>query len=550
MRFYRQGRAILQLTEGQKAAAQKIHEAVFRHEPSAFLLRGVAASGKTEIYLSAIKDALDQGKSVLYLVPEIGLCVQSAEILKERFGDKNVCVYHSDISPKERFENWWKIKRGEWPIVVGARSAALLPAPDLGVIIVDEEQDRAYKEDRKPRFHVRDVAFERARQNNAAVIFGTASPSLELFQEMREGRVELLELEERVVQASAPQVRIIDVRTEKKYGSLAPSLLTAIGERLKKNEQTILFLNRRGFHRTLRCSNCEWVARCEKCGVTLVQHKRTNDQASKHLEASTLRCHTCSNSCPPPVSCPECHHKKLTSGGTGTQRVEEEIKEKFPWVKVARWDRDSAKKRGAQERIFQEFREGDIDVLVGTQIVAQGFNFPKVTLVGVVDADAPLYIPDFRAAEHAYQLLTQVAGRAGRELVTGEVLVQTRQPDHYAIKFASHMDFSGFAEEELRFRQDLNYPPFSNLIQIQTTSQQAAKAQADMQKLVEWVSALNLAEPIGILGPTASRRKKRGVTRFQVLLKVPNAAFREFLDVFGIFYEENFNRFSVDVNPV
>jgi primosomal protein N' (replication factor Y) len=535
-------RADFEHTPSQKLAMSILHDAIYSDGGKAFLLRGVAAAGKTEVYLSAINDVLGQQKSALYLVPEIGLCLQAFEILKHRFGENNVVAYHSDLTLKQRFELWWKIRRGECPIVVGARSACLLPQPDLGVVIVDEEQDSAYKEDRKPRFHVRDVAIERARLSNALVLFGTATPTLELYEEALAGRVQLIEIDERAVQASAPQIRMVDVRAEKKFGSMGPSMLKAIGERLHRNERAVIFLNRRGFHRFMQCGNCDWRAACEKCGVSFVVHGTGFRKE--------LRCHYCSMLQPLPTVCPKCGNKKLFSAGVGTQKVEEEIKEKFPWARVGRWDSDNVKKRGEQQKIFRQFQNGELDILIGTQLVAQGFNFPQVTLIGVVDADMPLFIPDFRAAEHAFQMLMQVAGRAGRELVTGDVVVQTRQPDHYALAYAARMDYSSFANQELKFREDLFYPPFSHLVRIGTAANRASKAETDIGKLVAWVDALRLPESSVVLGPTRSGRKLKGQAQFHVLLKVPTSVFGAFLNELKTFYRDGFNRYVVDVDPL
>lgn len=526
------------LTQDQEKAAAALHEAVFSHSSSAFLVRGVAAAGKTEVYLSAIKDALDQGSSALFLVPEIGLSHQIATTLKARFGDENVYLWTSDVPLKTRSDDWWRIKKGEFSIVVGARSAALLPLPNLGVIIVDEEQDSAYKEDRKPRFHARDLARRRAELSNAVLILGSATPSLETYESCLAGRTTLLELTERAVEATAPRIQLIDMKESKKKGFLSERLLTMIGERLKNHQQTILFLNRRGFHRYVRCANCGWHAICDKCGVTLVQHK-----------SDLLVCHLCGTTSARPTKCPECKLPKLFSGGTGTERVEDEIKQLFPWANIARWDRDSVGKKGDAKALYEKFRRGEVEILVGTQVVAQGFNFPNLTLVGVVDADVPLHLPDFRSAEKTFQLVTQVAGRAGRELVTGDVIVQTRNPDHFALKYALAMDFAGFAEEELKYRMDLNYPPFVHLVHMQTTSKQKVRAEKDINELVEWLENGQDGQLLPFLGPNVSKRKRQGVLSAQVLVKVSIADFEGFLDRLSGFLIGRSGRFWVDVDP-
>ncbi|MCG3205281.1 MAG: Primosomal protein N' [Elusimicrobia bacterium] len=545
------------LTTEQDAAVQKIHRAIY--EPQAetsrhFLLRGVSAAGKTEVYISAIRDVLAQGKTALYLAPEIGLVAQLADTLKHRFGTSHVCVWHSGRSLKERAEDWEKIRRGDISLVVGARSAVLLPMRNLGLLIVDEEHDSAWKEDHKPRFHVRDVVLERARLEKSVAIFGSATPSLEILFASKTGRVELVEMNERAVQASAPLVRVIDMKSEKVRGILSPSLEKAIGARLAKKEQAILFINRRGFHRSLRCPSCDWVARCPDCGVTQVIHKfpvPLKERSAKEPLAgrSHLVCHYCQKSSAVPTACPSCGHKKLSPRGTGTERVTEEIKEKFPWARVARWDRDSVKKKGEQEKILLDFQNGDLDVLVGTQLVAQGFHFPKVTLVGVVNADTSLHVPDFRAAEHTFQLLMQVAGRAGRDVVAGEVLIQTRHPDHAALVCAAHLDYQRFAEQELKFRQDLFYPPFTHLIKVETTAPDLKKAEDDMGHFQKWLMDLVVEEPIGILGPTLSVRKRKGAISFHAILKVPFQVFDAFRHDLRTYLTSKSSRLRVDIDP-
>ncbi len=529
------------LTGEQNAAISTIHDSIYSTGNDAFLLRGVSAAGKTEVYMAAIKDVLAQGKSALYLAPEIGLVNFIAEILKQKFGHEKVCVYHSGRTAAERREDWWRIKRGDIRIVVGARAAALLPMKDLGVIVVDEEHESAWKEDRKPRFHARDVALARSRIENATVVFGSATPSLEIILEAKEGRVRLLEMNERAVRTSTPSVRLIDMKTAKGKGILSYELEKAIGERLQRKEQVVLFINRRGFHRTLRCPNCEWTAKCPDCGVSLVEHK--NDSGM------TLQCHYCSKNFPIPKMCPECGHKKLSARGTGTERVTDEIKQRFPWANVARWDRDSVSKKGSQEKILQDFKDEKIDVLVGTQLVAQGFHFPKVTLVGVVNADTSLHVPDFRAAEHTFQILMQVAGRAGRDMVAGEVLIQTRHADHAAIRAVATLDFQKFSEDELGFRRDLLYPPFTHLVEVEATAKDTAKTEKQMNQFIDWIMNRTVDEPIGILGPVPSRRKRKGISGQHVLLKVPLASFDQFLTELHSFLVDKSAKFRVNVDP-
>lgn len=560
-----------ELTREQRLAVDRIHDAIYDHEPRAFLVHGVAAAGKTEVYIAAIRDALTQGRSALYLVPEIGLAIQIGEILKKRFGDQRVLLWHSDVTPKTRLTDWWRMKRGEVQVVIGPRSAAIAPLSHLGVVIVDEEHDASYKEDRKPRFHARDVAAWRAKDAGGVAIFGSATPSLEMIHASMENRIELLELTERATAASAPRVRLVDVSQERYRGGISQTLQRAVDDRIRRKEQVILFINRRGFHRYLKCPHCDWVAKCPRCNIALVHHnvkaadpgprrlkrgqpkepsKEMERAKREELRSGNYACHYCAYATNGPERCPDCGHDKLFAGGFGTERIEKEVMEKFPWAKVLRWDRDSASHRGDHRRIFEEFSGADYDVLVGTQMVAQGFNFPRVTLVGVLDADGSLHIPDFRAAERAYQVVTQVAGRAGRAMVTGDVLIQTRQPEHYALQHALAMDFKGFAAEELVHREEFNYPPYSHLVQITTDAGRNKKAEDDATAIADWAASdLNLDSPVGVLGPYPAKRKRKGKDRYQVIFKVPDAVFESFLPQLRAYLGARPHRFKVDVDP-
>jgi primosomal protein N' (replication factor Y) (superfamily II helicase) len=514
------------------------------------------------VYLAAANDAITAGKSVLYLVPEIGLAAQAADMLRGRFGASAVTLWHSDLPLKRRREAWWAIRRQECPIVVGARSASLVPLENIGLIVVDEEQDTAFKEERKPRFHARDVALKRGQDHGAVVVFGSATPSLEVFHMAITGGAALIELNERAVAAAAPVARLVDLKTDKpRGGSLSSTLRNALSERLKKHEQAILFLNRRGFHRFLRCPHCGWVARCDRCGIAFIHHKgapakpappETPDDPKKRKKRAMtggLTCHLCGNHAPIPAACPECGHTKLHAGGTGTERLAEEILEEFPWAKAIRWDSDSASRAGTHESLYRDFAHGKADILIGTQVVAQGFNFPNVTLVGVVDADQPLHLPDFRAAERAFQHVLQVGGRAGRELVTGDVIIQTRSADHYALIHAARSDYAGFAEEELRFREDLNYPPFSHIILVRTESKDRAKAETDIQRLLAWIQEGTAEPPIGALGPAPAHGPRGKSKQLQCLLKIPAVRFDAFLTDFRAFLGGGGGKFWVDVDP-
>ncbi len=511
-------------TSDQKKAIDLLHTEIFAETraSSTILLRGVAASGKTEVYFAAIDDVLRKHQNVLVLAPEVGLVMQLAELLRHRFGSDTVAVWHGAVPLSERKKLWWKIRAGEVSIVVGARSAALLPLPNVGLFVLDEEHDTAWKEDRKPRFHARDVVIERARLSHALTILSTATPTFELEQMVKENRVREIVLSERAVSAATPLIELIDMNDQKRRGVLSHQLKKALDETIARKEQAILFINRRGFHRYLKCGHCEWIARCPQCAVTLVLHK-------KGAPAAALVCHQCNFRMAVPTGCPSCKKKNLYSGGVGTERVLEELKEHMPWVRAARWDLDAVKKKGALEDLLADVRAQELDVLVGTQLVAQGFHFPHVTLVGVVDADVALYQPNFRAAERTFQLLMQVAGRAGRDVVVGRVLIQTHQPSHSALRHASAMDFEGFFREESAFRRDLGYPPFTHLIEVEMSHKDEKKSEKEMSHFLAWVETLKVSEPIRVLGPMMSTRHRKGKAALQCILKIAAPEFDSFL---------------------
>jgi primosomal protein N' (replication factor Y) len=531
-------------TSDQKKAIDALHEIIFSETSgaSAVLLRGIAASGKTEVYFAAINDALRKHQNVLVLAPEVGLVLQLSELLKHRFGADNVAVWHGAVPLSERKKLWWKIRSGDVSIVVGARSAALLPLPNVGLFVLDEEHDTAWKEDRKPRFHARDVVMERARLSNAVAILATATPTFEVEQMAKDGVIREVVLNERAVNAGLPELELVDMNSQQRRGVLSQQLKKALDDTIARKEQAILFINRRGFHRYLRCGKCDWVARCPQCGVTLVVHGKTlarknfaprgSDMKAPKPDAGIagrLVCHQCAHQTPVPSVCPECNAKGLYSGGVGTERVMAELKEHMPWVRAARWDMDVVKKKGALNDLLADMRARELDVLVGTQLVAQGFHFPHVTLVGVIDADVALHQPNFRASERTFQLVTQVAGRAGRDLVKGRVLIQTHQSHHPALKFAAAMDFENFFKEECGFRRDLRYPPFTHLVQMDISLKDEAKSAKAMEEFVAWIENLKTADPVGVLGPMVPLRRHQGRKSLQCLLKVDLADFDFFL---------------------
>jgi primosomal protein N' (replication factor Y) len=448
---------------------------------AAFLLHGVTGSGKTEVYLQAIALALQQGQGAIVLVPEISLTPQTVERFKARFSSgplqTQVAVLHSHLSAGERHDEWHKIRQGRARIVIGARSAIFAPVEPLGVIIVDEEHEYTYKQEEAPRYHARDVAVMRGQMENAVVVLGSATPSMESFYNCRRGKFTLLELRQRVDDQKMPRVRVVDMRSSGRDGKgppiFSPQLKEAITQRLERKEQTILFLNRRGYSSSLVCEKCGHVCGCPNCSLALTYHRT----------GQVLRCHICGYSESVPAVCPneKCKNPAIRYAGVGTQKVEDILGKLFPQARVRRMDADVMKRKDDYRQVLGEFRAGRIDILIGTQMIAKGLHFPNVTLVGIIFADMALHQPDFRAGERTFQLLTQVAGRAGRGDIEGEVFVQAFTPFHPAIQFARQHDFVGFYEQELEFRSQLNYPPTGRvaLITFKGRSEEKVKFSAE-----------------------------------------------------------------------
>jgi primosomal protein N' (replication factor Y) len=459
------------------------------HPPSStFLLHGVTGSGKTEIYLQALAHALEQGKGGIVLVPEIALTPQTVERFKARFSSGKlqtlVAVLHSHLSAGERHDEWHKIRQGRARIVIGARSAIFAPVEPLGLIIVDEEHESTYKQEEAPRYHARDVAIMRGRMENAVVVLGSATPSLESFYNCQRGKFTLLELPERVDNQKLPRVRVVDMRqaAAKEKGNLifSPQLKEAIHQRLDRGEQTILFLNRRGYSTSLQCPKCGYVCNCPNCSLALTFHR----------QEQKLACHICGYTQKVPPVCPneKCKNPAIRFSGMGTQKVEETLAKLFPKARIKRMDADTMKRKDDYRKVLGDFRAGKTDILVGTQMIAKGLHFPNVTLVGIIYADLALHQPDFRAGERTFQLLTQVAGRAGRGDVEGEVFVQAFAPFHPAIQYARRHDFNGFYEQEIEFREQLKYPPVSRaaLLTLKGRNEEKVKFSAEhLRKVLE-----------------------------------------------------------------
>jgi primosomal protein N' (replication factor Y) (superfamily II helicase) len=506
----------LELNAEQVLALSKITAALATPDTAKpILLHGVTGSGKTEIYLQAIRTALERGKSAIVLVPEISLTPQTVERFKSRFAEMHevVAVLHSHLSQGERHDEWHKIHSGRARIVIGARSAVFAPLKELGLIIVDEEHETTYKQEEAPRYHARDVAVVRAKIEKCAVVLGSATPSLESYHNATTGKYELLTLTQRVDDQRMPLIRIVDLRLERRKEKIAPilseKLSQAIAARLEKREQTILFLNRRGFSTSLLCSNCGEARNCPNCSVALTFHR--------HM--ARLSCHLCGHTAAVPKKCPECGKDALIYAGFGTEKVESTVSHLFPKANVRRMDADSMTRKDAYRETLRNFRTGKIDILVGTQMIAKGLHFPNVTLVGIINADLALHLPDFRAGERTFQLLTQVAGRAGRGERPGEVFVQTYTPFSPSIQFARHHDFAGYFQQELEFRERCDFPPFKHAILITVRSAHEGRAKLSAETLVR-----RLKESLGpefILGDTtpAPLEKLQGRFRFHILLR-------------------------------
>ncbi|HLH52030.1 MAG TPA: primosomal protein N' [Verrucomicrobiae bacterium] len=488
-----------------------------------FLLHGVTGSGKTEVYLQAIAHALNRGQGAIVLVPEISLTPQTVERFKARFSSgscrTSVAVLHSHLSSGERHDEWHKIRQGRARIAIGARSAIFAPIDPLGLIIVDEEHEHTYKQEEAPRYHARDVAIMRGRMEGATVLLGSATPSLESYYNCQTGKYRLLELPERADDKKMPVVRVVDMRETMRRGKsipiFSPQLKEGIAQRLERGEQVILFLNRRGYSSSLQCPRCGYVAGCPDCSVALTYHRHEQQ----------LCCHICGHTEAVPSVCPSegCRNPEIRYAGLGTQRVEETLRKLFPQARVVRMDSDALKRKEDYRRILGDFRTGKIDVLLGTQMIAKGLHFPNVTLVGIIYADLALHQADFRAGERTFQLLTQVAGRAGRGDIEGEVFVQAFTPFHPAIQFARRHDFKGFYEAELEFRQQLKYPPVSRvaLLTLKGRNEEKVKFSADHVRR-ELEKSLGEFKELVLAGPApAPLVRAETFYRYQLMLRSP-----------------------------
>jgi primosomal protein N' (replication factor Y) len=492
------------------------------------LVHGVTGSGKTEIYLQAIRAALNRGRTAIVLVPEISLTPQTVERFKGRFAEAQdaVAVLHSHLSHGERHDEWHKIHSGRARIVIGARSAVFAPLKGLGLIVVDEEHETTYKQEEAPRYHARDIAVVRAKIEKCVIVLGSATPSLESYHNATTGKYRLVTLTQRVDQKQMPLMRVVDLRQErrrqKKAAILSEKLSQAIGDRLEKREQTILFLNRRGFSTSLLCGSCGEARNCPNCSVALTFHQHFPQGGTARrgeIVPGRLTCHLCGHTAAVPKKCPACGQDALIYYGFGTEKVESTVAQIFPKAVVRRMDADSMTRKEAYRETLQNFRTGKIDILVGTQMIAKGLHFPNVTLVGIINADLALHLPDFRAGERTFQLLTQVAGRAGRGETPGEVFVQTYTPFSPSIQFARHHDFTGYFQQELEFRERCDFPPFKHAILITVRSTHEGRAKLSAETLKRRLKETLREEFILGDATPAPLEKLQGQFRFHILLR-------------------------------
>ena len=536
------------LTSAQASVLQQIEQQMNSETYAAFLLHGVTGSGKTEIYMRAIDQALQLGRSAMMLVPEIALTPVFSHGLRARFGDQ-VAIFHSSLQKGERFDEWTRVKNGEARVVIGTRSAVFAPAKNLGLIVVDEEHESSYRQQESPYYNARDVAIVRAQKESATVVLGSATPSLESFNNARRGKYQLLTLPERIAARPMATAKIIDMRNVfARHGKprvFSDELLEAIRETHERREQSIILLNRRGYSSFILCRSCGETIQCPNCDVTLTYHRSER----------VIVCHYCNHREAVPRACPSCGKKYIYYVGEGTEQLEEMLKLLFPALRVARIDRDTTARRKVFEQSLADFSAGRIDTLVGTQMLAKGHDFPNVTLVGVVSVDAGLALPDFRSAERTFQLITQVAGRAGRGDRPGRVLIQTYHPYHYALRHACAQDYEGFYAEELRYRQNHSYPPFVALASLLVHGADLGRVRSDSLELRKQLDAANGDRKCRILGPApAPLSRLKGEHRFQLLMKsrsrrhlreVADAALKSAVDG-GI----NLRSINLEIDPV
>ncbi|PWU68917.1 primosomal protein N' [Gracilibacillus dipsosauri] len=536
----------LPLSDQQQVAIEPIWKAIEKEQSEVFLLHGVTGSGKTEVYLQSIEKVLQKGQEAIVLVPEIALTPQMVQRFKERFGGE-VAVLHSALSPGEKFDEWTKIHKREVKVVVGARSAIFAPFENIGIIIIDEEHETSYKQEEQPRYHAREVAKQRGIYHQCPVVLGSATPLLESYARAKKNVYHLLEMPDRMNNQVMPPVEIVDMREELHAGNrtmFSKRLLGAIEERLAKKEQVVLFLNRRGYSTFVMCRECGDVVKCPHCDIALTYHK------SNHL----LKCHYCDYQIPMMQECENCQSDQIRYFGTGTQKVEEALMQVIPDAKIVRMDVDTTRRKGAHERLLQKFQSKEANILLGTQMIAKGLDFENVTLVGVLAVDAMLNLPDFRASEKTFQLLTQVSGRAGRHQLPGEVIIQTYSKEHYSIELASQYNYTQFFLQEMNMRKNFHYPPYYFLTLINVSHPNQLKVM-EVTKMISKLLYKHLTNDATILGPTPSpiiRINNR--YRYQCMIKYKNEPMqheiiRKILDYYYEDIQKNDLTITVDFEP-
>ncbi|WP_174733877.1 primosomal protein N' [Mesobacillus harenae] len=536
----------LQLTEEQEKAIGPILGSIEAEKQGVFLLYGVTGSGKTEIYLQSIQRVLEKGEEAIVLVPEIALTPQMVTRFKERFGDL-VAVLHSGLSAGEKYDEWRKIQRQEVKVVVGARSAVFAPFKNIGIIIIDEEHETSYKQEENPRYHARDAAIQRSLHHRCPVVLGSATPSLESFARAQKGLYTLLTLSKRMNDRDLPAVDIVDMREELRSGNrsmFSIKLFEKLKDRIDKGEQSVLFLNKRGHSSFVMCRDCGFVMNCPNCDITLTYH-RSNEE---------MKCHYCGHEDKVPKTCPECTSEHIRYFGTGTQKVEEELARLLPEARVVRMDVDTTGRKGAHEKLLTVFQEGQADILLGTQMIAKGLDFPNVTLVGVLSADTMLHLPDFRSSEKTFQLLTQVSGRAGRHELEGEVVIQTYSPEHYSVELSASQDYNIFYQREMMIRKLHQYPPFYYLSLVTVSHEELMKVVSITEKITSYIQS-RLTNAAVVLGPVASPIPRiNNRYRYQCLIKYKrepelHEALKTVLDRYQQETASGGLQISVDLNP-
>lgn len=528
----------LKLTSDQRKIFENIDSA---DKGTSHLLFGVTGSGKTEIYLRLAEKALKKGVGILILVPEISLTPQTAERFTKRFGD-TVALWHSGLKETEKYNTWLKVKSGEKRVILGARSAIFAPVPNLGYIIIDEEHESSYKQDQNPRYETVRVGKWLTELTGAKMVLGSATPKIESYHKSQISEYELHLLERRIIQDTMPPVKVVDLRDEFKKGNksiISDDLYEAASTALAAKKQVLLFVNRRGASTFVVCRDCGFVSECPNCEIPLTYHPS---------EGEVLKCHHCDYRTKAPVMCPKCHSHAIKFFGLGTQRTEIEVKKMFPKAKIARMDRDTTQVRGSHELIYNNFAAGDCDILIGTQLVAKGWDLPNVAVVGVISADTMLNLPDFRSGERTFSLLTQVAGRTGRGFHPGKVIIQTYNPENYAIRAAARHDYISFYNREIKEREKYNYPPFSSIIKLVYSKKNKEAAEKEAAKMAKVLQGWLADAAIQILGPSACFLPKlSGKYRYQIVIKLTGK--RESADIFELIKKHYKPGWSIDVNP-